>query len=114
MFIVGDAAVADDDVGAPVEDRGDDPGDILADILAVGVGVDDDVGARRERGIDTRTERGGKPAVGAVAHAMMHAPHAGDLPRIVVSAVVADGDFVRVDAVAPARPRGAPPGGATG
>ncbi len=99
MRIVGGAAVADDDVGAAVEDRRDDPGDILSDILTVGVGVDDDVGARRERGIDARAECGGETAVGAVAYDMVHAPHARDLCRIVGAAVVDDEDFDRVDTV---------------
>src|SRR3546814_5375850 len=60
MFIVADSTVANDDIGTSVEDRRDDPGYVFADILPVGVGVDDDVGARGERRIDARAERRGK------------------------------------------------------
>src|SRR3546814_5391133 len=66
-----DLAVANDDIGTSVEDRRDDPGYVFADILPVGVGVDDDVGARGERRIDARAERRGKAAIGAVAHDMV-------------------------------------------
>src|SRR3546814_1068750 len=87
MFIVADSTVANDDIGTSVEDRRDDPGYVFADILPVGVGVDDDVGARGERRIDARAERRGKAALGAVAHDMVRTPHAGDLRCIVGAAV---------------------------
>src|SRR3546814_11689900 len=89
MFIVADSTVANDDIGTSVEDRRDDPGYVFADILPVGVGVDDDVGARGERRIDARAERRGQAAIGAVAHDMVSTTHAGDLRCIVGAAVVA-------------------------
>ena len=42
---VADVAVADDDVGLAREQRRDQPRDVAAGVLIVGVGVDDEVGA---------------------------------------------------------------------
>ena len=91
---------------APVEDRSDDRGDILARILAVSIGIDDDIGARRQRCLDTRAERRSEATVGAVADDVMHPPHARNLRRVVGAAVVDHQYLDRVDAVDPARQRG--------
>src|SRR3546814_13902157 len=88
MFIVADSTVANDDIGTSVEDRRDDPGYVFADILPVGVGVDDDVGARGERPIDARAERPGQAPLGSFAPALFLTPPPGRFPVIVVAAVV--------------------------
>ena len=106
MGIVGDAAVTDHDIGTALDDRRDDGRDILARILAVGVGVDDNVGPGAQRGVEPRLEGGGKAAIGAVADDVMCAPHARDLRRVVGAAIVDDEDLDRIDSGNAARQRG--------
>jgi hypothetical protein len=56
-------AIADHDLRRAPHDRRDELRDVGAGVLIVGVGVDDDVGAEAERGVDAGDERGGESAV---------------------------------------------------
>ena len=96
-------AVADDHVGAAVEDRRDELGDVAAVVLVVGVGVDDDVGAELEAGVEARLEAGGQPLVVRQLDDVVDAVGAGDLDRAVGRAVV---DDQPLDGVEARRPRG--------
>jgi hypothetical protein len=49
-----DVAIADADVGLAAQQRRDERRNVLAGVLIVGVGVDDDVGPRLEAGVDAR------------------------------------------------------------
>ena len=53
---IADLAVADDHVGAALEDRRDQPRDVRAAVLVVGVGVDDHVGAQLQAGVEPGLE----------------------------------------------------------
>ena len=55
--------IADDHVGAPVEYRLDQIGNVGARVLVVAVGVDDHVGAELEAGVEARLEAGCKATV---------------------------------------------------
>ena len=61
--IVIDLAVADDHVGAALDDRRDELGDVAAVVLVVGVGVDDDVGAELQARVQAGLEAGGQALV---------------------------------------------------
>ncbi len=91
-------AVADDHVGVPLEDRRHQLRDVGADVLVVGVGVDDDVGAELEAGVEARLEAGGEPAVVGEAHDVVDAARARDLDGAVGRAVVDDEPLDLVDA----------------
>ncbi len=49
---------ADHDVRLAQQDRSHEPRDVRRVVLTVAVEVDDEIGARRERGVDARPERG--------------------------------------------------------
>ena len=91
-------AVADHDVGAAVQDRLDQARDIGAGILVVAVGVDDDVGAGLEAGVEPGAEGVGKAAVAGLGDDMIDAEGPRDLDRAVGRAVVDDQDLHLVDA----------------
>ena len=63
MWRVLDVAVADDDLGRPVDDRLHDLDDVGPDVLVVGVGIDDDVRAEAQRRVDAGDERRSEAAV---------------------------------------------------
>ncbi len=90
MFVPADATVADDDIRFTRGDRRDQRLDVVAMILAVGIGVDDDVSTRRERRVEARLKGGGEAPVAAVADDVVDAVLAGDLARSVGAAVVDD------------------------
>ena len=92
------AAVADDDVGAALEDRCDEAGDVGAAVLVVGVGVDDDVGAEAEAGVDAGGVGDGEAAVAREAEDVVDAELGGVLGGAVAAAVVDDEDLDAVDA----------------
>ena len=88
--IVADLAVADDHVGLAGEDRRDQLGDVGAAVLVVGVGVDDDVGAELEAGVEPGLEAGRQALVVGQADDVLDPVLAGDLDRAVGRAVVDD------------------------
>jgi hypothetical protein len=90
-------AVADDHVGAAGEDRFDELRDVAAVVLVVGVGVDHDVGAELEAGVEARLEAGGKPLVVGEPHDVVDAVGARDVDRGVRRAVVDDQPLDLVD-----------------
>ena len=102
--IAVDLAVADDHVGAPVEDRAHEPGDVRPVVLVVGVGVDDHVGAELQRGVDAGLEAGGQALVVGQAHEVVDAVRARHRDRLVGRAVVDDEPLDDVEA---RRPRAA-------
>ncbi len=98
---MGDGAhlpVADDHVGPPGQHGGDQIGDVVAGVLAIGVGVDDDVGPQPQAGVDAALEGAGQPQVLRVADDVGDAVGCGHLGRAVAAAVV---DDQRLDAVDP-------------
>ena len=60
----------------------------VADVLIVGVGVDDDVGAGFQAGVDAGAERRREPLAAAEADDVMHAVRARDTGGVVARAVV--------------------------
>ena len=97
MHVVGHAAVADHDVGVPGDHRGGDPGDVLAGVLAVGIGVYDHISAGGERDVEAALEGGGQPAVAPMTDDMVDAAATGDLGSTVAAAVVYHQHFDLVD-----------------
>jgi hypothetical protein len=91
-------AVADDHVGAALDDRGNELGDVVAVVLVVGVGVDDDVGAELQRGVEPRLEAGGQALVVRQLDDVVDAVGARDLDRAVGRAVVDDEPLDRFEA----------------
>ena len=83
MLQVADVAIADDDVRVAGEERRDEAGDVAAGVLVVRVGVDDDVGAVAEAGVDAGGERRREPFPAAEADDVMDAVRARDLGRLV-------------------------------
>ena len=103
MLDLRDPAVADDHVGLAGEDRRDQLDDVGAAVLVVGVGVDDDVGAELEAGVEARLEGGREPLVVGQPDDVLDALLARDLDRAVGRAVVDDQQLDRVEAVDLAR-----------
>ena len=98
-----DLAVADDHVGLAGEDRRQQLGDVGAAVLVVGVGVDDDVGAELQAGVEPRLEARREALVVGQADDVLDPVLAGDLDRAVGRAVVDDQQLDRVDALDLAR-----------
>nr|WP_276604464.1 hypothetical protein [Nannocystis sp. RBIL2] len=90
-------AIAHDEVGAAGEDRRAQASDVGAGVLIVGVGVDDDVGAEREAGVDAGLERDREPAVAREAQHVVHADLLGHGRGVVGAAVVDDEHLDAVD-----------------
>ena len=72
--------------------------DVRAAVLVVGVGVDDDVGAELQRGVQAGLEARGQALVVRQADDVVDAVRAGDLDRAVGGAVVDDEPLDRVEA----------------
>ena len=81
-------------------------GDVVGRVLVVGVGVDDDVGAELEAGVETGLEGEGQALVVGELHDVVDAERPSHLDRAVGGAVVDDQPLDRVEARAP---RGAGP-----
>ena len=105
--IVLDLAVADHHVGVAAQDRLDELDDVAAEVLVVGVGVDDDVGAELERRVEARLEAGGEALVVREPDDVVDAVLARDLDRAVGRAVVDDQPLDRLEARDLAREIGA-------
>ena len=98
-----DLAVADDHVGLAGEDRRDQLRHVGAAVLVVGVGVDDDVGAELEAGVEPGLESGGEALVVGQPDDVLDPVLARDLDRAVGRAVVDDQQLDLVDALDLAR-----------
>lgn len=96
-------AVADDDVGAAVEDRLDQARDIGALVLIVAVGIDDDVGAEPQAGVEPDAEGARQALVVLVDENMIDAKLPRHLDRAVRRSIADDEDFHVIDAVDLAR-----------
>ncbi|OPZ07625.1 MAG: hypothetical protein BWZ08_01743 [candidate division BRC1 bacterium ADurb.BinA292] len=103
LLMLPDTAVADHHLGLVGQDRPDQPLDAVAAILVVGVGVDDDVGAVRERGFQPGAERRRQPLIAAEIDDVRDAVRAGHLDGAVLRPVVDDQHLNGIDAVDPAR-----------
>ena len=88
MGVVAHAAITDHQIGFVRHNRRNQRGDVLADILPIGVGVDDDISASRKRSINAALKGGGQPAVAAVADYVMDSEPAGDIGSAIVAAIV--------------------------
>ncbi len=77
-----------DHVGAAGEDRRDQLRDVAAEVLVVGVGVDDDVGAELQRRVEAGLEAGRQALVVRQLDDVVDAVRARDLDRAVGRAVV--------------------------
>ncbi len=105
MRVVAYAAIADDDVGRSRDDGGDDFGNILADILTIGVGVDDNVGPGTQSMVHAALERGRQSTVPAMPDDVMYTEPAG-YARFIVAAAVIDHEYLYlIDACDLARKR---------
>ena len=92
------APIANHDLGPARHDGGHQPLDILAHILVVGVGVDDDVRTVTQAGLETGDKGPRQPQIARLAHDMVHAQRRGYLCRAVLGAVVDDQNFQFIDA----------------
>jgi hypothetical protein len=90
--------VADHHVGAVGCDRLDQPGDVRGAVLAVGVGVDDHVGAQLQSGVETRLERRREPAVTGQPYQVIDAVAPRHLHRAVGRAIVDHEPFDLIEA----------------
>jgi hypothetical protein len=93
---VANVAIADDDVGVAREQRPEQPGDVVAGVLIVRVGVDDVVGIELQRGVETRGKRRREAFASPETDDVLHAVSARDLDRVVGRAVV---DHENLDAI---------------
>ena len=96
---VVDLAVADDHVGAALHDRRDELGDVVAGVLVVAVGVDDDVGAELQARVEAGLEARREALVVRQPDDVVDAAGARDLDRPVARPVVDDQPFDRVESV---------------
>jgi hypothetical protein len=83
---------------SPAEDRGDELGDVLRLVLVVGVGVDDDVRALLDAGVEAGHERLGEAPVPRHADDVIGPVGARHLDGAVGGPVVDDEPFHHVDA----------------
>jgi len=103
MRIVAHATITDDDIRFTGQNRRHQFADILAFILVVGIGIDDDIGAFGQRLVDPRLESRRKSAVGPVPDNMIDTEPARGAAGIVIAAIVDDQDFDTIDAINLAR-----------
>ncbi len=101
-----DLAVADDHVGAALEDRAHEARDVGPVVLVVGVGVDDHVGAELQAGVEAGLEGAGEPLVVGERDDVVDAVAARDGDRLVAGAVVDDQPLHGVEALELARQLG--------
>ena len=87
-----------DDVGLAAEERLEQPRDVAARVLIVGVGVDDEVGAELQAASMPARERRGQALPPAKPEHVSDAVRARDLRRAVRRAVVNHQDLDDVDA----------------
>src|SRR5688500_263247 len=92
-------AITDHDLGRSFDDRRDEPGDVAGEVLVVGVGVDDDVGAETKGGVDPGDECRGEAAMRLQGDDVCGAGLPRHLDRTVHAAVVDDECLDRVDAL---------------
>ena len=90
-------AVADDHVGLAGEDRRDQLRDVGAHVLVVGVGVDDDVGAELQAGVEPRLETRREPLVVGQPDDVLDAAFARHRDRAIGRAVVDHEQLDRVE-----------------
>ncbi len=105
MGIAGNAAITNHDIGLVGKDGRNQPGNVGPFVLAIGIGVDDDIRASGKRRIKATLEGGGQAPVAAMADDMVGAEPPGDIGRAIVAAIVDHQHFDPVDPVDPARQR---------
>ena len=88
MLRIRHAAVTHHDVRTAVEDRRHQHGDVRAEVLVVGIGVDDQVGAGGQRSLQPGLKRRRQPAVAFLPDDVLHAELPRDLSRPIGAAVV--------------------------
>ena len=93
-----DAAVAHDHVRLPGEDGSDEAWDLVAGVLVVGVGVDDDVGPQAQAGVEAGHEAGGQALAPREADDVVGPVRARHLRRPVGGAVIDHQHLHDVDA----------------
>jgi hypothetical protein len=95
--------VADNDIGATIENWPDEVRDVGARILIVTVGVDDDICAQAKAGIDAGAEGAGQAAVPRMADVVVDPGRPRDLCGAVGGAVIDHQDLDDIDALDPPR-----------
>lgn len=99
MFRVVNGTFANDDIGRTVKDGADQFFNIIAAVLVIGIGVDDDIGAVAEAGVKACHKAFGKAFVAAEVYDVVDAPASGDLYGIIFTAVIDDEVFDGINAV---------------
>jgi len=90
MLVLANRSIANADIGLAFDHGSDDFGDIAAFILAVSIGVHDDVGPFHERSIYSTAERFSQSTIPAVANDVMHSPATRDTGSVVRASVIDD------------------------
>jgi hypothetical protein len=84
-------------VGATLENRFDNFRDLLAGVLVIGVGINDDIGAELEGGVDPYHERNSQPLVFLEDYDVAHAEFFRKIGSTVRTPVVDDEDLDALD-----------------
>ena len=95
---LGNVSIANDDVRLAFQQRLEQRRDLAARVLVVGVGIDDEVRAPLERGVDAGGEGSREPFVAPQSNDMIDAGGARDVGRAVTRPVVDDEHLDDVDA----------------
>jgi hypothetical protein len=99
MFRGVNGAFANDDIGRTVKDGADQFFNIIAAVLVIGIGVDDDVSAIPQTGVKACHKALGEAFVAAEVYDVMDAPASGDLYGIIFAAVIDDEIFNSINTV---------------
>jgi hypothetical protein len=99
----GDVAIADDDVGIAVQERRQQPRNLVRRVLIVGIRIDDEVGTGFQRRVDPRHECRGETLVASQPHDVIGAAPPCHLRRPVARSIVHHEDFDDVDSSDDAR-----------
>ena len=97
MSHLGDLPIAHDEVGVSTQDGLDEPGDFLARILVIGIGVDDDVGAETKGSVETGHEAVGEAAPSPEPYDVVGAVLTGHGRRAIGRSIVHDENLHHVD-----------------
>ncbi|OPZ67140.1 MAG: hypothetical protein BWY83_02694 [bacterium ADurb.Bin478] len=92
-------AVADHQISLMRQNRPHQLGDIFARILVIGVGVDNQIRAQPQTGVQAGGKAGGQSLIAIQAHDMVNAQLPRDLHRFILAAVVDHQNLDGIDAL---------------